>query len=388
MIATIVANVSGLMNGGLHLFFRSNIISTIAPKDKMAEYERQQLKYKIRKADPGEYDFSAHVLQPVGGPRPVERTGTGFLPTESQETLVRYGKDYESSIESAPPRPYVYPPNPLKSNSVFPATSMPRAPEPAQLQEPQTPAPSKGGFPQRKPSMSYSLFPNNNDASNTVSVTILPPTTYSPKEQAHQFNFETLPPPPSFKSRHRRESSAASSATVQIGLRFSNVEDMPAMASTMIKNAQKVHNLNCPKEIKPSPLASSAAADESAIDDDEPASPLGPYVPVSSLSRKAAKDPRMKTLPSLPRVVGVVALAQTDSMIKDDADEVMTLSSAVYVPESPIKKTPSPRGVGFDIPQRSNTTTGVQGRPPRSPPPPVARSRGNSDAVQARGDWI
>jgi hypothetical protein len=387
MIATVVANVSGLMNGGLHLFFRSNIITTIAPRDKMAEYERQQLKYKIRKADPGEYDFSAHVLQPVGGPRSLQRT-------ESQQSLVQYNKEDLSSLESQPTRTYDYPPNPLKSNGVFPATSIPRAPEPAQLPQLQTSALERS-TPQRRPSTSYSLFPNN--AANTASVTILPPTTYSPVEAAtNQFNFEPLQPPPSFRSRHRRESSAVSSATVQIGLRFSNVDDMPPMASTMIKNAKKVHNLDCPKTIRPSPLASSGAH-ESAIDDDdayeEPVSPTGTTKPVSLPSRDPTKDSRMKTLPPVPRII---ALAQTDSMIKDannnnsdnDEDEVMTLSSAVYRPESPIRKTPSPRGVGFDIPQRSNTTAGAVGvRQPRSPPP-VVRTRGNSDAAQARGDWI
>ena len=37
MIATVVANVTGLMTGGLHLFLRSNTIGTIGPKNKLAD---------------------------------------------------------------------------------------------------------------------------------------------------------------------------------------------------------------------------------------------------------------------------------------------------------------------------------------------------------------
>ncbi|KAI1867953.1 uncharacterized protein JN550_006760 [Neoarthrinium moseri] len=359
MIATVVANVSGLMNGGLHLFFRSNIISTIGPRDKMAEYERQQLKHKIRKADSNDYDFSSHVLQPVSGPRQLGRTA-------SEESLVRYEKE-EESVENQSLRTYGFSPNPSKSNSVFPSTTIPRAPEPAQL--PASTLPS-AGIHQRRPSTSYSLFPSN--AANTTSVAMLPATTYSPVANTNPFDFETLKPPPSIKTggRHRRDSSMASSATVQIGLRFSNVDDMPPMASTMVKNAEQVHNLDCPKALRPSPLA--------AFTGNEPSSPSEPQSPVSATSsRDPVKDARMKTLPPVPRAV---TLAQVDTSQGQEG----LLSSKVYRPESPVKKIPSPKGVGFNVPKRANTTP-VQ-ETATSPPPP--RNRGNSDVAERRGDWI
>ncbi|KAH6655119.1 hypothetical protein BKA67DRAFT_226745 [Truncatella angustata] len=367
MIAQVVANVSGLMNGGLHLCFRANIISTIAPKDKLAEYERQQLKHKIRKADPG-YDFSSIALQPVSSPKTLQRV-------DSEETLVkRYEKDEEALIESPSTKAYEYSPTPLRSNGVFPTISIPRAPEPAELPN-ATPSIS---FPKRRPSTSYSLFPNQNIA-NTQSITILPPTTYSPVENNNNSlfdDFNSLKPPPSIKSRHLRNSSLVSSATVQIGLRFSNVADMPPMAASNVKNAERVHNLDCPKAIRPTPMASFSPASE-------PVSPFEPSSPISQVSsRDPVKNARMKTLPPVPRQV---TLMQETPLAPEDEEGSLTLSSAVYRPESPTKKVPSPKGVGFQFPppKRVNTTP-VQNSSRTAPP----RSRGNSDAAQSRGDWI
>jgi hypothetical protein len=368
MIATVVANVSGLMNGGLHLFFRSNIISTIGPRDKLAEYERQQLKHKIRKADP-EYDFTSHVLQPMTGSKSPQRA-------DDEETLVqRYEKEEEEAIETQSTRTYGYSPKPPVSNAVFPTVPIIRAPEPAELPM----AMPSTGLPKRRPSTSYSLFPSKNTV-NTASITILPPTTYSPIENNNnQFDdLNTLKPPPSIRvGRHRRDSSMASSATVQIGLRFSNFADMPPMASSVVKNAEQVHNLDCPKVIRLNTLVSSSPTVNSATPS-EPPSPIS-----ATSSRDPIKDARMKTLPPVPRQATLVN-TQLDNMEKDE--ETLTLSSAVYRPESPTKKVPSPKGVGFQFPspKRTNTTPA----PSSSRMPQLSRSRGNSDVVQSRVDWI
>ncbi|KAF3025844.1 hypothetical protein E8E14_014742 [Neopestalotiopsis sp. 37M] len=375
MIATVVVNVSGLMNGGLHLFFRSNIISTIGPRDKMAEYERQQLKHKIRKADP-EDDYTSHPLQSVSGSKSLRRV-------DSEETLVkRYEKDEEDAIESRSTRTYGYSPKPLMSNGVFPTTAIPRAPEPVELP---TPAAPSTGLPKRRPSTSYSLFPNTNIANNTASITILPPTTYSPIENNNNisrfedFDNNTLRPPPSIKNRHMRNSSMASSATVQIGLRFSNVADMPPMASSIVRNAEQVHNLDCPKAIRPSPLAAFTTTDE----------PVWPSEPASPTMTSASKDSRMKTLPPVPRPISRINTNVENNSRQQQYDDTPILSAAVYRPESPSKKVPSPKGVGFQFPNPKRTnTTPVQTSSTRTPPPPMTRSRGNSDVTQPRGDWI
>ncbi|KAH8652389.1 hypothetical protein BX600DRAFT_553774 [Xylariales sp. PMI_506] len=361
MIATVVANLAGLMNGGLHLFFRSNIISTIKPRDKLTEYERQLLKGKIHKPDPNDDYSSSHPLQSISGPK-------SYPPSESVESLVRYGKGSEPSIRSSPsPNIGGSSPKPPSSGDPFPPISItiPRAPERVQFAS-AAPAPQ---IQVRAPSQTYPSYPSEN-RQNTASITILAPTTYSPideKTKPSPFgDFEELQPPPTI-GRHKRDSSLVSTATVQIGLRFSNFEDMPPMAGEMVRNAEQVYNLVSPREVKPSPLATSEIPDDRG----STASPLDSTISAWDL---------MKTLPPVPRAEFAARLKAAET--KDAG----ILTSAVYRPESPTKnKIPSPKGVGFNVPKRSNTSP-VQNEV--RTPPPSSRSRGNSDAVTRNGDWI
>ncbi|KAI1415163.1 hypothetical protein F5Y13DRAFT_178218 [Hypoxylon sp. FL1857] len=362
MISTVVANVTGLMTGGLHLFLRSRTISIISPKNKLAEYERQKLKHQIWVRGTNEMDFNGHMLQPVSGPQ--------FAKTESQENLMSEKGDIAELGDSTYPRnsqefsPSM--PNPLRSNAVFESVDIPRVPEPVQV--PPTPSANTHS---RKPSASYTLFPNNNQG-NTASITLLPPTAYNPNPQPNlastTFQFDdlndSLRPPPSTQApwgRHRRDSSMGSSATVQIGLRISNVGDIGPMAGKPSTEAERVYSLNCHQNghlanvYRPSPLATFNASNSTPLQ-----SPANP------------RDSRMKILPSVP--------------VKPEEDKKdCTLNPTVYDPNSPTKaKTPSPRGVGFNVPRRVNTTP-VQS----TPTPPPSRSRGNSSsAADNRSDWI
>ncbi|ORY71219.1 uncharacterized protein BCR38DRAFT_479737 [Pseudomassariella vexata] len=366
MIATVVANVSGLMTGGLHLFLRSNTISTIGPRDKLAEYERQKLKYNIRMQSPNDLDEPAHMMQTVNN-RSLRRK-------DSEETLVRYEKEEEAAIESPSSTYYNIPrfesksPNPLRSNAVTSPIAIPRNPDRAQL--------SSASSHTRKASASYSLFPSKDNAS-TNSVAFLPSTTYSPNSNMNEFTFnlDDIKPPPSIKvnGRHKRDSSMSSTATVQIGLRLSNVQDMPRTTSTIINNDDRVHNLGCPNlaPIRPNPLFKLGVADQ----------PTSPSENIShsnccSCTEEPSRDVRMKTLPPVPHAIKTV---QSQASTGEE-----TLSPAVYSPHSPQKaKLPSPKGVGFNVLKRANTTP-VQ--PDGTPPPP--RNRGNSDAQRFRSDWI
>ncbi|KAI1391043.1 uncharacterized protein F4822DRAFT_170951 [Hypoxylon trugodes] len=358
MISTVVANLTGLTTGGLHLFLRSNTIGTIGPKNKLAKYERQKMKRQTRAGGINGMDFNG-MLQPVPGPQSIAKT-------ESQENLVdEKGNDmergespyYRASLQLSPRSP-----DPLRSNAVFEAADIPRIPEPIQV--PPTPSAITHN---RKPSASYTLFPSKNQG-NTASVALLPPTAYNPNTQANlappSFPFgdpnDTLKPPPSIRppwSRHRRDSSMASSATVQIGLRISNVADIGPMNPKVSTEAERVYDLECPQKdepantYRPSPLATYSAL---------------PQSPAPS------RDSRMKNLPPVP--------AQSEEQKKD-----CTLSPLVYDPNSPTKsRTPSPRGVGFGVPRRANTTP-VQDPPSRVP----SRNRGNSSsAAEYRSDWI
>ncbi|KAK6849849.1 hypothetical protein PG995_013682 [Apiospora arundinis] len=367
MISTVVSNISGLVTGGLHLFLRSNTISTIGPRDKQAEYERQKLKHKIRGPSPSDNYFSSQIEKPVGGPRTLKQA-------ESQENLVPADRDVEeAAIEPQPPSYFNFTqPNPLRSHAVYtPPPNEPRAPEPAQL-----PASQEAGGHGHKRSTSYSLFPNNNP--NTTSIALLPTTTYSPDINVHRATpdadelyediYETLKPPPKMGfGRHRRDSSMVSTATVQIGLRFSNVNDMPPMANSAVTEAERVHNLEFPppNPVKPSPLSQPMSGGEESPRTNAFNFSDDPFV---DSSRRTPEPPKEE-----PTLGG------------------FTLSPTVYSPNSPTKsRTPSPKGVGFNVPIKRSNTSPMHSEP--SSPPPQPRNRGNSDAAaetkDARSDWI
>ncbi|KAI1500552.1 hypothetical protein F5X99DRAFT_419116 [Biscogniauxia marginata] len=366
MISTVVANVTGLMTGGLHLFLRSNTISTIGPKYKLAEDERQKLKYQIRMRGPSEMDFNGHMMQPVSGPQALQKS-------ESQESLVNRGRDDDAERGNNPgyevsPQLIQSSTNPLASNAVFVPMDVLRAPEPAQVPSSFSPSNIHG----RRPSVSYKLFPNK-DQSNANSVT-LPSTTYSPNTNTNQNAWplpdlsQTLMPPPTFQfsgSRHRRDSSLASSATVQIGLRLSNVQDMPRMTNRDAMESDNVYALDCPDKheptaaYRPSPLVNTDSA-ESVAPMSRPQSPTD--VPDSGARQN----------------VPAPASSQANN------NEVL-LNPTVYDPNSPTKaKVPSPKGVGFSLPRRVNTTP-VQNTAAVPPPP---RNRGNSTTEGGKADWI
>ncbi|CAJ2507898.1 Uu.00g090840.m01.CDS01 [Anthostomella pinea] len=374
MIATVVANVTGLMTGGLHLFLRSNTISTIGPKNKLAEYERQKLKYQIRKQSPNDTDFNSHMLQPVPGPQPLRKT-------ESLESLAGHEKDGGAELlgSQSPRSPDA--PNPLRSNAVFSPKNLPGLPEPAQIPT------SVFNAHSRKPSASYRLFPSKNQGntasigllpSTTYTLGLLPSTTYSPNSNTNLapagFNFnstnDTLRPPPLVRApggHHRRDSSMASSATVQIGLRFSNVEDMPPMASQNVIEAENTHTLDCPN--RPEPGASHRPSPLAHVTSTESiASASRAQSPASSTSSRYTTE---NTAPASP--------GDSHQHTKD-----CTLNPTVYNPNSPTRpRVPSPKGVGFNVPQRSNATP-VPGEATEAP----SRNQGNSTAAGARSDWI
>ncbi|KAI1103559.1 hypothetical protein F4804DRAFT_227935 [Jackrogersella minutella] len=360
MISTVVANVTGLTTGGLHLFLRSRTISTIGPKNKLVEYERQKLKHQIRVRGTNDMDFNGHMLQPVSGPE--------FSKTESQENLVgEKGDAAERGETSYLMDPFEFnptTPNPLRSNAVFEAANI--SPVPETIPIPPTPT---ANIHSRKQSASYTLFPSKNQ-SNTTSVALLSSTSYNPNPQStlgptsspsEDWNDSLRPPPPVW-ARHKRDSSIASSATVQIGLRISNVADIGPVGGKSSAEAERAYALNYPQNeaiagtYRPSPLASFNTSNAAL-----PPSP------------NESRGILMKDLPPANVRPG-----------GEGSD--FTLNPTVYDPKSPTKsKVPSPRGVGFNVPRRANTTP-VQGT---STPPPTTRNRGNSSGVaDSRTDWI
>lgn len=366
MVASVVANVSGLLTGGLYLFLKTSTLSTIGPRDKVGGYEERGAKYRITHCEPneceGNSDSGTRVMHPTAGPRSLRRmeSDASLISTEKEEEALDGKIIASSSTTSAGSNEFV---------SAAAAAPLPRAPEPARI-----PAASPPGGHMRK--QSYSLFPKSTPASKP-SLTVLPATTYFPSD--------TLKPPPSMatlsKIRHRRDSSLVSSETVQIGLRLSSVDDMNPLAKNTAAafRDSEVHSLGCPNvpswtkvqaPKRPKGLCPSAATPQPT-----------PAVADESPSRDPVKDARMKTLPPVPGADGQPGKEESPP------DETTTLSARVYSPDSPAQaKLPSRNGVvGTGMPVAKPPKAAA----PRSPP----RRRGTGESVlvtlaDVKGEWI
>lgn len=356
MMASVVANLSGLITGGLHLFLRSSCLSSFGPRDN-CEAHRDKLKADIRiqKSDDGS-DYYGY-----DGDNPTELRWSA---DSSNLDSARYGKgdEEEKRVQSPSGMPTYKTPDPLRSHAPYAETPQLMVPEPTQ----------PSAFQALKAHIrksSYSLFPRENK-----SFTLLPATTYSPNANSSDGKLQQdgdgqlLAPPPLVHDgglRHRRDSSMGSHATVQIGLRFSNAEDAPPIS---YRDSGEVHNLGCPNERelgatkRPSPLAKAQTVDD------------GDDTLVGSSSQRESTKP-------------VAFGAATHSSPGRDLDEPedephLTLTAAVYNPSA--AKTPrvvtSPGGAGFN-------------RQKSLPPPPSPsearcyKSKCNCDGLH-KSEWI
>ncbi|KAL2167710.1 hypothetical protein VTG60DRAFT_886 [Thermothelomyces hinnuleus] len=385
MIASVVANVSGLMTGGLYVFLKSSTMSTIGPRDKVGEYENRRARYKITRQYSNDSDNSyddnhdRHIMNPVTGPRSLRRVS-------SEEILMGAEKEEEVLDSRAPLRSRGQSRDSVRSNKLVSAVAsvlLPKAPEPARI------SPTSAGTRARK--RSYSLFPRGAVASKASM--LLPATTYSPAD--------SLKPPPSMANladiRHRRDSSLVSSATVQIGLRLSSVDDMPPLAQTKpAADDSVVHPLDCPNVPNNPGMRSPKRAGTIAVRSatrPAPTSSTAPAQPAEKADNNGQREPVQDAI-----VGRLPAFPKTDSQVRsvEAAKEKgeFTLSPKVYSPSSPNKaKLPSPQGVGFGVPPGSKLPGGRSrsnsSSPPRSPP----RRRRTGDTTSplptvAKGDWI
>jgi len=367
MVGAVVANVSGLMTGGLYLFLKSSALSTIGPGDKVGEYQKRRAKYKVRRESYDSEDDD-QALRSI-------RKQAGLRRRDSEASLDRYEKDQDRGGRRPVSSYYDDDRDPLRSNAAFSLEPMPRAPKPARVST------VSSAFNHMR-MRSYALFPGGAPSVKS-SVTLLPSTTYS--ANSNEVVPNTLRPPPSMRSlangRHRRDSSLVSTATVQIGLRFSSVDDIPPVVQNRaVVNDAKVHTLDCPllreKETdSPRPTAlispSSAPAEKETL-------------VAKAAQRDPAKAAKMKTLPPVPKPGApiVVDLEDIDASSDDSETEhedeppCLTLKPQVYAPPSPTKnKLPSPKGVGFTMVSKSNSTGSNS-------------SKAKPAAGATKGDWI
>lgn len=331
MVASVVANVNGLMVAGLHLFLRSQNNASIG--HNLGEYEHHKTKFEHHEEDAG----STHAMHRVNGTNDQERGRS-----DSITTLLRAVDAEEGQSPNSP--------------TFRPKVTIPQAPEPTQ-------APSETS-PSHLRKQSYSLFPNNPFAPSAV----LPATTYAPA--ASKPLRDTFRPPPIVKPwlgrGHKRDSSIVSSATVQIGIRFSNVDDFQPARASDVQESERPETV-----LRPSPLAQSEVRPESEYVEPE-------ILPEPLFTRRASRDARMKTLPPVPKDESPVPKVESEDEQSDsersegsDQDGLITLSPSVYTPqETPQRnnstkttRMPSPMGVGFSNPAARNN--GEKHAPPR-----------------------
>lgn len=441
MVASVVAGVSGLMTGGLHLFLRSTTISTIGPRGKDGEYERYRMKDRIRRYGGSEPDFQGHMMGPVGGGIDLRRmlsdasliSGT-VQDRKEDEAGVLVNRNLSPSYEVSPRRP-----NPLRSNAFYP---MDLTSDSATAVSIQAPAPVQMSSASVFSSSAMSAASTRKvpfSPATTKSLVLLPATTYTPgsvrmisANNNGRYDMSSLKPPPSMNNltagRHRRDSSMVSSATVQIGLRLSNVEDFSPMDSQIMdkdvyslymSGADDSGAAAATKEAEQQRMAAAILAQQQQPLPPSQLAPARRPSPLSNLGRLAInhnredsiaiedaspirdpiKDARMKTLPPVPRPQDSIVLesSQTLSQKAYNPDEDIfangpTLSPSVYSPQqSPTKallttKLPSPRGVGFAPVSRSNSSA------VRSAAPSLRRETSSASHTgvpsKTASDWI
>ncbi|KAM0670570.1 hypothetical protein ACQRIT_006870 [Beauveria bassiana] len=226
MAAMVATNLTALTNGGLYVFLRTCHRSNIGRKGYFEmdreKQQKQTRRRQVRKSLMAE-TYTNQMEQPVSLPPRVYQSDSPSganrhsMVAESQIGLAQTSSA-TGSVNSAgsPNRSHAR----KASYSVFPQQ---QPPPPPQQQTP---------------------------ALNAKPLSILPAATYTPPTLARGESAEVndedleameidiirrdisslLPPMPGFVPSHQRDSSMGSSATVQIGLRLSNVNDMPRTA--------------------------------------------------------------------------------------------------------------------------------------------------------------
>lgn len=195
-MAAIALNLFGLVNGFLHLLLRSNA-DLLAIRPLQAPWAKKRA---LRLFGSSDLDIGTHIATPValehsGSLHRLVGSSDEKRDIESRGRLFSPGSQF-TPREKSPRVPKTLPPSPLRQLP----TSVP--------------------FRHSRKKSNYSLFPAPKSESKRVASSV-----YGDNDQ----EVVLRPPRPLFFRRHRRDSSEISSATVQIGLRLSNLA-MPLAA--------------------------------------------------------------------------------------------------------------------------------------------------------------
>lgn len=357
MVASVVSNVNGLMVACLHMFLRSQNNTAIG--HNYGDYDKA--KHNPRDSS-DEYCGSTHSMQPVINANNNNRATAGSI-----AMLQHIAGGSEDKIGGSPPLPDTLPDN-------RPTIMVPQAPT---FPEPTQPPSATSPLELRK--MSYSLFPNTLPATAAT----LPATTYSSMTTTP--TRDSFRPPPIVKPwlgrGHKRESSIESSATVQIGIRLSNVDDFQPSKFSM--DTQRP-----PLAVRPSP---------SAQFENRPTSEE------LALENFSFWDARMKTLPPVPltcvgdKPAGAAGPSGTQDgdmtgSERRDENQPFTLNASVYTPEgSPARRSVNRSARASSLAGVRTSMTAGRGNSERGSVHAPPRPNGSTGAAQVpatKADWI
>lgn len=298
MVAAVVVNISGLLTCSLYLFLRSSRTSTIGCSD-WDGMETRTLEKGFWDGGSSNFDFGLQIAQPLV---PAQHRRS-----ENSQTIVLETPDMGRGLETPVSGGNIHVPS---LGIICPPTNFPQSPQPAQVSTKSTLKAFTKSWYNKIPGAGEPLMPKSNF--------LLPTTTYAPPPPVDDMetgSTDNLLAPPAMHDRgqlHRqRGSSVLSSATVQIGLRLSNVGDMPPVTSTFPEDLVKVHDLDCPN----TPVGLNLRKP----------SPLGITV-ITLPDEEAIEEQRNKQLPPVP------AGRARDEERDEERDEVLTLSPDVYSP--------------------------------------------------------
>ncbi|TWU78356.1 hypothetical protein ED733_008626 [Metarhizium rileyi] len=316
MVTGVVSNLTGLMTGGMYVLLRSSKMGKLGPKGYY-EFESQRSARRPNSSVPHSFIFTRQMEQPV--PLPTQLSPAKG-PTRSIHTTqdVELGLEPTDEFASGEPRMAGSVPG---ESVIGVATTTPVV---IPSQEPTRP---------RKNS-AYSLFSRETSTFDANSASLLPATAYTPsnKDQLpNPFDDDPFLSPPTirFSGRRTRELSFGSSATVPIGIRVSNINDMAPIQSFY--------------EVPPFPRAVCSDGTVSGV----PVPPVPDTLAVPD--ETAAKEAKDKQLPPVP-----LSLMKEGQSVKM-ADEEVRLSPTVYTPPqrtprkgrdkvtSPTSPSPGPR---------------------------------------------
>lgn len=314
MIASVVANLSGIMTGGLYLFLRGSTLSAVQGQWNPGQQDYEK---KGQGWESPVFDKSPTTQQPI----PPTPYSPSLYPAQGHQSTTEHRRTFNGLLKSLRDTNGFF----LSAQNTQPTVEVPPVP---QLR-------SEGAARNSARTASFGPEP----APGYPAEFLLPAATYNPSQQQSLLvpdPMDVLMPPPLHlpgAGSHKRDSSMSSSGTVQIGMRLSNMDNVRAMTSPRALHGSSY--LRSPV-MAPSIPPSRSVSPVSALD-------------VPGNTEQPQVDPRHKELPEIPL---------------QPAARAVNASSPV-----PRIRLASPRGVGFnqDVKATSPSRLRAQVQDPSSP---------------------